>query len=121
MRDQYMRSGQGFLLVYSITNRGSFDEVASFHDAICRVKDTDKVPMIIVGNKLDLESERVVSQEEGKDLAATYNCPWIETSAKARVRCEDAFYELVREIKKNTVPDSARGGKKKKSPKCAIL
>ena len=116
-----MRSGQGFLLVYSITNRGSFDEVASFHDAICRVKDTDKVPMIIVGNKLDLESERVVSQEEGKDLAATYNCPWIETSAKARVRCEDAFYELVREIKKNTVPDSARGGKKKKSPKCAIL
>merc|ERR1712188_139359 len=51
MRDQYMRTGQGFLIVYSITSRSSFDEVAQFRDQILRVKDADKVPIVIVGNK----------------------------------------------------------------------
>lgn len=46
MRDQYMRTGQGFLCVYSITSRSSFDEIASFREQILRVKDKDKVPMI---------------------------------------------------------------------------
>ena len=62
MRDQYMRSGQGFLCVYSITNRGSFEEISSFREQILRVKDADRVPMVIVGNKADLEAERQVSQ-----------------------------------------------------------
>lgn len=52
--------------------------------------------MVIVGNKLDLEQERVVSQSEGEALAASFDCPWMETSAKARIRVEDAFVELVR-------------------------
>jgi len=91
-----MRTGQGFLCVYSITNKGSFDEISSFREQILRVKDADKVPMVVVGNKLDLDSERAVSREEGKEFAADLNCPWMETSAKARIRVEDAFYELVR-------------------------
>ena len=61
MRDQYMRTGQGFILVYAITSRSSFDEIASFREQILRVKDKDKVPMIIVGNKSDLEAERQVT------------------------------------------------------------
>jgi GTPase SAR1 family protein len=59
-RPQYMRGGQGFLCVYSITNRGSFDEIAAFREQILRVKDAEKVPMVIVGNKSDLEGERQV-------------------------------------------------------------
>lgn len=51
--------------------------------------------MVIVGNKLDLDNERQVSQTDGKDLAQSYGCPWMETSAKARLRVEDAFFELV--------------------------
>jgi len=54
--------------------------------------------MVIVGNKLDLDAERVVSQQEGKELAASFGCPWMEASAKARIRVEEAFFELVREI-----------------------
>ena len=119
MRDQYMRSGQGFLCVYSITNRGSFDEIAAFREQILRVKDSDKVPMVIVGNKSDLEGERQVSQDEGKELAATFGCPWMEASAKTKVRCEDCFYELVREIRKDK-PRAPRAVKKSGS-KCAIL
>ncbi|KAJ5078305.1 ras-like protein rasd [Anaeramoeba ignava] len=100
MRDSYMRSGEGFLIVFAINSRNSFDEVSVFKEQICRVKDSDHVPMIIVGNKSDLENERQVSSGEGQDLAKTFGCPYIETSAKTRINVEEAFFGLVREIRK---------------------
>ena len=60
MREQYMRTGEGFLLVYSITSRNSFEEINTFYQQILRVKDQDNVPVIIVANKCDLEYERQV-------------------------------------------------------------
>lgn len=63
MREQYMRTGEGFLLVYSINSRQSFDEISTFQQQILRVKDKDYFPIIIVGNKCDLDSERVVSRQ----------------------------------------------------------
>lgn len=63
MREQYMRTGEGFLLVYSITSRQSFEEIMTFQQQILRVKDKDYFPIIVVGNKCDLEKERVVTQE----------------------------------------------------------
>ncbi len=62
MRPQYMRTGEGFLLVYSITSRTSFDEVASLYEEILRVKDQEWFPVIIVANKCDLESARQVGK-----------------------------------------------------------
>jgi len=55
-----MRSGEGFLLVFSITDRSSFDEINKFHRQILRVKDRDEFPMLIVANKADLEHQRMV-------------------------------------------------------------
>jgi len=119
---QYMRSGKGFLCVYSINNKASFEEIVQFREQILRVKDMDKVPMVLVGNKCDLEEERAVSQEEGKQLAAKFQVPWMETSAKGRIRCEDCFYELVREVKKTTpVGGPVKKPPLKKASKCAIL
>lgn len=63
MREQYMRTGEGFLLVYSITNRQSFEEILVFQQQILRVKDKDYFPIIVVGNKCDLEGERQVSKQ----------------------------------------------------------
>jgi len=100
MRDQYIRNGQGFLLVYSIANRRSFEELNEFKDAVLRNKDCDKYPMVVIGNKCDLESAREVSTIEGQELAKSYFCPFLETSAKTRLRVEDCFYEVVREIRK---------------------
>lgn len=100
MREQYMRTGEGFLLVYSITSRSSFEEVVGFYKQICRVKDSDRIPLILVGNKCDLEEHRKVSIEEGKRLAELFgNCRFMETSAKMRIHVEDAFCDLVREIR----------------------
>lgn len=52
MREQYMRSGEGFLLVYSVADRASFDEIYKFHRQILRVKDRDEFPMLMIGNKV---------------------------------------------------------------------
>eukprot|EP00027_Filamoeba_sp_ATCC50430_P011101 CAMPEP_0168551346 /NCGR_PEP_ID=MMETSP0413-20121227/6123_1 /TAXON_ID=136452 /ORGANISM="Filamoeba nolandi, Strain NC-AS-23-1" /LENGTH=153 /DNA_ID=CAMNT_0008581865 /DNA_START=131 /DNA_END=592 /DNA_ORIENTATION=+ len=87
MRDQYMRTGQGFILVYAITSRSSFDEIVSFKEQILRVKDKDKVPMVLVGNKSDLESERQVTTGEGQELAKSFFCPFFESSAKDKSQC----------------------------------
>ncbi|KAI8994617.1 ras-like protein 1 [Pilobolus umbonatus] len=109
MREQYMRNGEGFLLVYSITSRMSFEEITTFYQQICRVKDRDYFPMVLVGNKSDLESDRQVSSLEGRDLAKHFGCQFIETSAKQRVHVEDAFFEVVRDIRKYNKEQENRG------------
>merc|ERR1719249_211094 len=48
MREQYMRSGEGFLLVFSLTERTSYEEIYKFHKQVLRVKDRDEFPMLIV-------------------------------------------------------------------------
>lgn len=100
MREQYMRTGEGFLLVYSITSRQSFDEILTFQQQILRVKDRDYFPIIIVGNKCDLDMERQVSRQEGEDLARQFGCAFIETSAKSRINVDNAFHNIVREIRR---------------------
>ena len=62
MRDLYMKNGQGFVLVYSITAQSTFNDLQDLREQILRVKDTDDVPMVLVGNKCDLEDERVVGK-----------------------------------------------------------
>ncbi|OZJ02171.1 Ras-like protein 1, partial [Bifiguratus adelaidae] len=100
MREQYMRNGEGFLLVYSITSRNSFDEISTFYQQIRRVKDRDFFPMVLIANKCDLEQDRQVSSQEGRDLAKSFGCTFIETSAKQRINVDEAFYNVVREIRR---------------------
>ena len=73
MREQYMRTGEGFLLVYSITSRQSFEEITTFQQQILRVKDKDYFPMVVVGNKCDLEGEREVTRQ-GSYEAREFMC-----------------------------------------------
>lgn len=120
MREQYMRTGEGFLLVYSIIERGSFEEIQGFYQQILRVKDRDSFPMILIGNKADLEGERQVSNQEGKDTAKTLNLAYVETSAKQRVNVDLAFHELVRIIRKFSKENNQKEVKKKKGG-CNIL
>merc|ERR1712010_282001 len=101
MRDLYMKNGQGFVLVYSITAQSTFNDLQDLREQILRVKDTDDVPMVLVGNKCDLEDERVVGKDQGLNLARQFNnCSFMETSAKAKIGVNDIFYDLVRQINK---------------------
>ncbi|XP_010149351.1 PREDICTED: GTP-binding protein Rit2, partial [Eurypyga helias] len=58
MRDQYMRGGEGFIICYSITDRQSFQEAAEFKELIYHVRHTYDIPLVLVGNKIDLEEFR---------------------------------------------------------------
>uniref|UniRef100_A0A8C5CBW6 HRas proto-oncogene, GTPase n=1 Tax=Gadus morhua TaxID=8049 RepID=A0A8C5CBW6_GADMO len=83
MRDQYMRTGEGFLCVFAINNTKSFEDIHQYREQIKRVKDSDDVPMVLVGNKCDLPA-RTVDTRQAQELARSYGIPYIETSAKTR-------------------------------------
>lgn len=102
MRDQYMRTGQGFMLVFDITNRASFDDCAKFAEQISRVKDAnvENVPLVLVANKSDLESQRQVTTLEAQQFAKSIGAAFIETSACLRINVDEAFHSLVREIRR---------------------
>ena len=89
-----MKNGQGFVLVYSITAQSTFNDLQDLREQILRVKDTDDVPMVLVGNKCDLEDERVVGKDQGVNLARQFNCAFMETSAKAKINVHDVSNRL---------------------------
>merc|ERR1712088_608209 len=122
MRDLYMKNGQGFVLVYSITAQSTFNDLQDLREQILRVKDTDDVPMVLVGNKCDLEDERVVGKDQGLNLARQFNnCNFMETSAKAKIGVKDIFFDLVRQINRQA-PDNQNNKRKKRGcGRCRIL
>mmetsp|Transcript_29233 Transcript_29233/g.93649 ORF Transcript_29233/g.93649 Transcript_29233/m.93649 type:complete len:191 (+) Transcript_29233:277-849(+) len=119
MQDQWIRDGKGFLLVYSITDPNSFEEINSFISKILRIKDADAVPMVLAGNKCDMEDERQVQKDQAQKLAAEWKCPFMETSAKNKINNEECFYEVVREIRK--MSKKTEEAKPKRRLLCNIL
>ncbi|KAI8909649.1 ras protein [Gorgonomyces haynaldii] len=119
MREQYMRTGEGFILVYAINSRPSFEEMQMFVKEIKRVKDRDLVPMVLVGNKCDLEHERQVSIDEGRDHARNIGCEYIETSARTGHNVEQLYFALVRRIRQMNRKPEEKVQKKKR--KCLIM
>lgn len=103
LRDQWIREGECFLLVYSITSRSSFSRIRSFFNQIQRVKeDDDPFSVVIVGNKSDRgPEEREVSTQEGEALADELGgVPFFESSAKLNINIETAFFECARQCRK---------------------
>ncbi|XP_055338566.1 ras-like protein [Paramacrobiotus metropolitanus] len=96
--EQYMRTGDGFLLVFALNDPISFEDISAYREQIRRVKHSDTIPMVLVGNKRDLLARNVKSQH-ASDLARSYGIPFIETSAKTRAGVAEAFYTLVKEIR----------------------
>ncbi|WVF66878.1 hypothetical protein IAT40_001621 [Kwoniella sp. CBS 6097] len=101
MADQWYTFGAGFLLVYSITDRPTFESLPNFHREILRVKDREYVPCVVVSNKCDLSRLRAVGQLEGREMARSLSAPFIECSAADGVNVEVAFRELVKLVRKD--------------------
>jgi Ras-related protein Rap-1B len=80
-----MKTGQGFLLVFSITSHSSLNELSELREQIIRIKDDENVPIVIVGNKSDLEEDRVVTRQKAFSVSQSWgNAPYYETSARRR-------------------------------------
>ena len=99
MRDQYVRAGEGFLLVFSLNDCRSLDECYKLHRDILRIKDTDNVPMLLIGNKLDIC--QIDMDVRARSAANTLSISYFETSARTRHNIDEIFIELVRLIRKS--------------------
>merc|ERR1719354_869267 len=116
MREQYMRSGEGFLLVFSVADKLSFNEINNFQRQILRVKDREEYPMVLVGNKCDIDdANRAVSHAEALALANQMGIDYIETSAKNKINVENVFHDLVRSIRQYEEKSKQEIGKQDKN------
>jgi len=128
IRDNYFRSGEGFLCVFSITDKSSFDETNDFREQILRVKGVDSstassIPFLLVGNKSDLTEQRQVSEEEAQQLADKMGVRYVETSAKFRNNVDKVFFDLMRMVTEQKEKENAQNMKedKKESKGCACV
>jgi len=96
----YYRGAMGIMLVYDITNEKSFDNIKNWIRNIEEHASAD-VEKMILGNKCDMNDRRQVSKERGEQLAIEYGIKFMETSAKASINVEQAFFTLARDIKMN--------------------
>ena len=86
-----MKQGQGFLLVFSITNMNSFYELSELREQILRIKEDDDIPLVVVGNKSDMEDDRAVPRARAFSLAQSWGQkPYFETSARRRTNVDEA-------------------------------
>ncbi|XP_018409587.1 PREDICTED: ras-related protein Rab-37 isoform X2 [Nanorana parkeri] len=91
----YYRDAQALLLLYDVTNKASFDNIRAWLTEVHEFAHKDVVIMLL-GNKCDVTSTRVVRREDGESLAKEYGIPFMETSAKTGINVELAFLAVAR-------------------------
>ena len=91
----YYKRADCCLLVYDITNQQSFDEIENYY--VKEIKDNciENIPVILLGNKTDLEGQRVITIKDGTDLATKYNFTFMETSCEENYNVANAFETLI--------------------------
>jgi GTPase KRas protein len=120
LQDQWIREGMGFVVVFAINKKSTLDEAEAILTKIGRIKDTDKYPIVILGNKCDLP-DREVSEADGKKFATSHgfkDTSFFEVSAKEDINIAPAFEEIVRQIRADTKPGKQPTVKKSR---CNIL
>ncbi|KAJ5072494.1 ras-like protein [Anaeramoeba ignava] len=121
IRDTHLRSGDGFLVVFAISSKDSFDEVPNFIEQIQKAKETNEFPLVLVGNKSDQESLRQVTRKEAENYAKVLNCLYIETSAKLRHNVDEIFHSITKRIRSMAGESPQLGPKPPKKKRCLIL
>lgn len=125
MRDEWIREGDGYLLVYSINLPNSFEQLYTIRERILQTLDKEEAPIVIAGNKCDLEDDRRVSKTELQELAKEWGCPAFETSAKTKINNVTIFHETVKEIikhqQKENNPNGNTESKEKSFKNCGCM
>lgn len=111
------RQAEGFILVYGVDSRESFERLERFRQRIVHAKH-DRAIFVLVGNKADRKYQRQVSLTEAKSLAESFGCPYIETSAKTAENVQRAFDTLVTLLRQNV---SAREAFTPDNSQCCVI
>jgi GTPase KRas len=113
LQSYYINQGEGFVIVYSITNRRSFEAIDQLREQIINGKYSEaKTPIVVCGNKCDLKDAREVQLYEGNNKAKSYGCTFFETSARLRTNIEESFTALVKAMQEQAPSDDVGQGKK---------
>ena len=91
----YYRQADAILLLYDITKKNTFDEIKNYYSKEIRERCKKNIPVILIGNKLDKESEREVSRKEAIELSKSEKYKFKETSCKTNENVDDAFKTLI--------------------------
>ena len=113
-----IKNVEGLILTYSIINRESFQNMDSWLQKLNDASDLSKKPVIIVGNKIDLEDKRQVTTEEGEEFAKNHGYNFFEVSAKTGKNVKEAFYDIFEQLYK--IFEEEITGKKVKKPKLEL-
>ncbi|XP_027731296.1 ras-like protein [Vombatus ursinus] len=116
-REHFMTWGDGFLCVYAVDFMKTFVDMSLFYQQLCRVKGTDKVPLVVVSNKID-EAHWLIDSDMGEQAAKSFKAPFVQTSAKTRQGVGQAFHELVREIRRTRIQAALKAAETRQ---CTIL
>ena len=92
---QYIKNCDGILLIYAINNKKTFENIENWLNEIENKKKKNNIPLVLIGNKIDLEKEREVSFQEGEKLAQIYNMEFFECSAKDKINVNECFNCLI--------------------------
>ncbi|KFV67831.1 GTP-binding protein RAD, partial [Dryobates pubescens] len=110
LQNHCMKMGDAYIIVYSVTDKVSFEKASELRIQLRRARQTEDIPIILVGNKSDLVRSREVSVDEGRACAVVFDCKFIETSAALHHNVKDLFEGIVRQIRlrKDSKEDNAR-------------
>lgn len=93
----YYRGAQGIALIYDVTHLQSFENIRKWIADVRQYAESS-VNIVLVGNKCDLAEKRVVTTEQGRELAKEYDIQFFETSAKQDINVQEAFTALVKQV-----------------------
>jgi small GTP-binding protein len=118
MLDTWINSSDGFVLVYSIDNKESFESTKKRYERILKLKGDQKVAIVVAGNKCDLEESRKVSKEEAENFCLNNKITFMETSALKVINVKEAFLSCAKGLLQINFPEKYKnvgkeGGKKK--------
>ncbi|XP_058486695.1 GTP-binding protein REM 1 isoform X1 [Solea solea] len=98
-QDDCLKVGSAYVIVYSVTDRSTFESAAELRITLRRIRQAENIPIILVGNKSDLVRSREVAIEEGRACAVVFDCKFIETSASLQHNVTELFEGMVRQIR----------------------
>lgn len=128
--DSSLATGDAFMVLYAINSLSSWNDLKSLRSKIYQETESissKKAPMMVVGNKRDLEDERISLPEDPEDYAASINVPYIETSAKTGFNVKEAFYLMLQQIDAiqpdllNRRKNTGHSSKDRKSKDCVVV
>ena len=94
----FLRNAEGVVIVFDVTSQESFDNVKGWINSVKSNIGENVIPIIIVGNKIDMENMREISKEDGNKIASENGYKYFETSAKTGKGVDEAFKEIVNQI-----------------------